>query len=139
MPISLKHKNLEINRPFKQEIKKCQSQSYFKKYKINNEINTSITKKEIFKKSKSKNKSNNDLSYKGIIMNKKNLMRNNIINSNNYNNNTSSIKNRILCINYNKSSNHKNIPTFNNFNHFMNNIPEDLHISRNVYYFNKTI
>ena len=125
MPISLKHKNLEINRPFKQEIKKCQSQSYFKKYKINNEINTSITKKEIFKNSKSKNKSNNDLSYKGIIMNKKNLMRNNIINSNNYNNNTSSIKNRILCINYNKSSNHKNIPTFNNFNHFMNNIPEE--------------
>ena len=122
LPISLKHKNLEINRPFNQEIKKCQSQSYFKKYKINNEINTSISKKEIFKKSKSKNKSNNDLSYKGIIMNKKNLMRNNLINTNN---NSHCIKNRILCINYNKSSNYGNIASNNNFFHFMNNIPEE--------------
>ena len=93
LPISLKHKNVEMNRPFKQEIKKCQSQSYFKKYRINNEINTSISKKEIFKKSKSKNKSNNELSYKGIIMNKKNLMKNNMINNNN---NSHCVKNRIL-------------------------------------------
>ena len=122
LPISLKHKNVEMNRPFKQEIKKCQSQSYFKKYRINNEINTSISKKEIFKKSKSKNKSNNELSYKGIIMNKKNLMKNNMINNNN---NSHCVKNRILCINYNKSSNFGNIASNNNFIHFMNNIPEE--------------
>ena len=41
IPIALKHKYLSIKKPFKQEIKKCQSQSYFKKYKINNEFNTS--------------------------------------------------------------------------------------------------
>ena len=122
LPISLKHKNVEMNRPLKQEIKKCQSQSYFKKYRINNEINTSISKKEIFKKSKSKNKSNNELSYKGIIMNKKNLMKNNMINNNN---NSHCVKNRILCINYNKSSNFGNIASNNNFIHFMNNIPEE--------------
>ena len=122
LPISLKHKNVEMNRPFKQEIKKCQSQSYFKKYRINNETNTSISKKEIFKKSKSKNKSNNELSYKGIIMNKKNLMKNNMINNNNY---SHCVKNRILCINYNKSSNFGNIASNNNFIHFMNNIPEE--------------
>ena len=122
LPISLKHKNVEMNRPFKQEIKKCQSQSYFKKYRINNETNTSISKKEIFKKSKSKNKSNNELSYKGIIMNKKNLMKNNMINNNN---NSHCVKNRILCINYNKSSNFGNIASNNNFIHFMNNIPEE--------------
>ena len=122
LPISLKHKNVEMNRPFKQEIKKCQSQSYFKKYRINNEINTSISKKEIFKKSKSKNKSNNELSYKGIIMNKKNLMKNNMINNNN---NSHCVKNRILCINYNKSSNFGNIASNNNYIHFMNNIPEE--------------
>ena len=122
LPISLKHKNVEMNRPFKQEIKKCQSQSYFKKYRINNETNTSISKKEIFKKSKSKNKSNNELSYKGIIMNKKNLMKNNMINNNN---NSNCVKNRILCINYNKSSNFGNIASNNNFIHFMNNIPEE--------------
>ena len=122
LPISLKHKNVEMNRPSKQEIKKCQSQSYFKKYRINNETNTSISKKEIFKKSKSKNKSNNELSYKGIIMNKKNLMKNNMINNNN---NSHCVKNRILCINYNKSSNFGNIASNNNFIHFMNNIPEE--------------
>ena len=122
LPISLKHNKLEMNLPFKQEIKKCQSQSYFKKFKINNEIDTSTSKKEIFKKSKSKNISNNELSYKGIIMNKKNLMKNNMINANN---NSHCIKNRILCINYNKPSNFRNISSNKNFIHFMNNIPEE--------------
>ena len=55
-------------------------------------------------------------------MNKKNLMKNNMINNNN---NSHCIKNRILCINYNKSSNFGNIASNNNFIHFMNNIPEE--------------
>ena len=122
IPISLKHKILSGKKPFKQEIKKSQSQSYFKKYKINNDFNTSYNiKKNNFKDSKSKNKSNNELSYKGIILNKK-IVGNK---ENNSKNNSNSKKNRILCINYNKSSNHGNIIDRNNFNHFMNNLPEE--------------
>ena len=122
IPISLKHKILAINKPFKQEIKKCQSQSYFKNYRINNDVNTSNSKKENFKKSKSKNKSNNELSYKGIILSKKNIVKNNTKNNMD---NSFSKKNRILCINYNKSSNNGNIIDNNNFIHFMNNLPEE--------------
>ena len=127
IPISLKYKILSGKKPFKQEIKKSQSQSYFKKYKINNEFNNSCNiKKNNFKISKSKNKSNNELSYKGIILNKKsNLSGNSANNSKNNINNSNSKKNRILCINYNKSSNHGNIIDSNNFNHFMNNLPEE--------------
>ncbi len=127
IPISLKYKILSGKKPFKQEIKKSQSQSYFKKYKINNEFNNSCNiKKNNFKNSKSKNKSNHELSYKGIILNKKsNLSGNSANNSKNNINNSNSKKNRILCINYNKSSNHGNIIDSNNFNHFMNNLPEE--------------
>ena len=127
IPISLKYKILSGKKPFKQEIKKSQSQSYFKKYKINNEFNNSCNiKKNNFKNSKSKNKSNQELSYKGIILNKKsNLSGNSANNSKNNINNSNSKKNRILCINYNKSSNHGNIIDSNNFNHFMNNLPEE--------------
>ena len=117
IPIALKHKYLSIKKPFKQEIKKCQSQSYFKKYKINNEFNTSYNIKKInFQNSKPKNKSNNELSYKGISLNKKTSVKNSTSNSK---------KNRILCINYNKSSKNANIIDNKNFNNFMNNLPEE--------------
>ena len=118
IPISLKHKILAYRKPFKQEIKKSQSQSYFKKYKINHDLNISYNSKKNDSKNKSKNKSNNELGYKGIILNKKSNITKNNINSN-------SKKNRILCINYNKSSNNSNIIDNNNFIHFMNNLPEE--------------
>ena len=119
IPISLKYKQLAIINQSKQEIKKCQSQSYFKKYRINNEMNTSYNiKKNNLQNSKSKNKSNNELGYKGINLNKKIEMKNNI---GNYN----SKKNRILCINYNKSSKNSNIIDDKNFKNFMNNLPEE--------------
>ena len=122
IPISLKHKILANRKPFKQEIKKCQSQSYFKKYKINNDLNISHnSKKNNLINSKSKNKSNNELGYKGIILNKKSNITKNNIGINNY----ATKKNRILCINYNKSSNNSNIIDNNNFIHFMNNLPEE--------------
>ena len=121
IPICNKHKILSIKKPFKQEIKKCQSQSYFKKYKFNNDVNTSYSK---MNQSKSKNK-NNNLDYKGIILNKKNLIHNNINYTKNSLNNSGSKKNRILCVNYNKSSKKKNIIDNNNFLHFMNNLPEE--------------
>ena len=118
----MKHKILANRKPFKQEIKKCQSQSYFKKYKINNDLNISHnSKKNNLIKSKSKNKSNNELGYKGIILNKKSNITKNNIGINNY----ATKKNRILCINYNKSSNNSNIIDNNNFIHFMNNLPEE--------------
>ena len=70
------------------------------------------------------------MSYKGIIMNKKNMIKNNIIKSTSHNN--SSKKNRIVCINYNnkyiKNSSDKKdkiINNYNNYIYFMNNIPDE--------------
>ena len=107
----MKNKLDLIKKQKEKEIKKCQSQSFFKK-------NNYDARKNKFQMSKSKNKSNNEISYKGIIMNRKNIMKNTITNSN-------SKKNRILCINYNKPSFKKNIINNSNFKFFMNNLPEE--------------
>ena len=108
------------------EIKKCQSQSYFKyKVNMNDDINTSNYKYKY--NSRMKNKSKNDLSYKGIIMNKKNIIKNKIMNSSSHNY-SSSKKNPIVCINYkNNYINNYNINKINNnnYNYFMNNLSDE--------------
>ena len=138
MPASLKYK-IESSQKKKsktkgkksfQEIKKSQSQSYFK-YKLNNnDLNTT-------NKSKSKSKKNykNDKSYKGIIIEKKNILKYNIIKSTSHN--STSKKNPMVCINYknkiknkyinnsNTKNNSYNKINNNNFNYFMNNLPEE--------------
>ena len=107
------------------EIKKSQSQSYFK-YKINDLHRNNYN----YYKRQSKNKNKNDISYKGIIMNKKNMIKNNITKSSSHNNSKSK-NSRIVCINYknkyiNNSSVKKNkINAINNYNHFMNNLPSE--------------
>ena len=113
--------NKNKNKSTHKEIKKQKSQSY-SKYRINKALNTSHSKSNY---SLSKNK--NDTSYKDIMINKKNMLKNNIAKSSSH---STSKKNPVVCINYkhhyisgnkNKGKNHNN-----NFNYFMNNnIPEE--------------
>ena len=138
VPMNLKY-NISSNKknknkkPF-QEIKKSQSQSYFG---LNHDLNTSNYKSQTNNnlsksksKSKTKNRSKNDKSYKGIIMDKKNMLKNNLIKSSSHN--STSKKNPFVSNNKNKyinNSNTKNsnnkININNNNNHFMNNLPEE--------------
>ena len=105
------------------EIKKSQSQSYFKP-KIN-DLNSNN-----YNNYKRQNKNKNDISYKGIIMNKKNMIKNNITKSSSHNNSTSK-NSRIVCINYknkhinNTSAKKNKMNIINNYNHFMNNLPSE--------------
>ena len=141
VPVNLKY-NISSNKKNKnkkslQEIKKSQSQSYFK-YGLNHDLNTSNYKSHTnnnYSKSKSKSKtksrSKNDKSYKGIIMDKKNMLKNNLIKSSSHN--STSKKNPIVCINYknkyinnsNSKDGHNKININKNYNHFMNNLPEE--------------
>ena len=141
VPVNLKY-NISSNKKNKnkksfKEIKKSQSQSYFK-YGLNHDLNTSNykshTNNNVSKsksRSKTKNRTKNDKSYKGIIMDKKNMLKNNLIKSSSHN--STSKKNPIVCINYNNkyinNSNTKNahnkINTNNSYNHFMKNLPEE--------------
>ena len=131
IPVNLKY-NISSNKKNKnkksQEIKKSQSQSNFKN-RLNHDLNTSNYKYNTnnnFSKSKS-----NDKSYKGIIMDKKNMLKNNLIKSSSHN--STSKKNPIVCINYknkyinnsNTKNDHNKININNNYNHFMNNLPEE--------------
>ena len=121
-----KNRNRNININQSKERKIYQSQSFFKyKKKVNDDLNRSNSKYSNNNLSKSKNNKNrNDLSYKGIIMNKKNIIKNRM-SSNNY---STSKKNPILSINYNHNYiNNYNINKINNNNYiyFMNNLPEE--------------
>ena len=112
----------------KKEIKKSLSQSYFI-YKMNtlNANNYNYNNKRL---SKIKNKNKNDNSYKGNIINKKNIIKNKITNSSSHNNSTNK-NNRIVCINYkdkyinNTSAKKYKMNMINNYNYFMNNLPEE--------------
>ena len=137
VPVNLKY-NISSNKKNKskksfQEIKKSQSQSYFKN-RINHDLNTSNYKSHTnnyLSKSKSKSRSKNNKSYKGIIMDKKNMLKNNLIKSSSHN--STSKKNPIVCINYknkcinnsNTKTGHNKINTNSNYNHFMSNLPEE--------------
>ena len=135
----LSNKNKDNKNQIK-EIKKSQSESHFKNkfkkdlnknknnygYKTNKNYNNNNSKS----KSKGNSKKKNDMSYKGIIINKKNMIKNNIIKSSSHHN--SSKKKRIVCINYNnkyiKNSSAKTNNKMNNYNnyiYFMNNIPDE--------------
>ena len=140
VPVNLKYK-ISSNKKNKkkkslQEIKKSQSQSYFK-FGLNHDLNTSNykynTNNNISKsKSKTKNRSKNDKGYKSIIMDKKNMLKNHLIKSSSSHNSTSK-KNPIVCINYknkyinnsNTKNGHNKINNNSNYNHFMNNLPEE--------------
>ena len=141
VPMNLKY-NISSNKknknkkPF-QEIKKSQSQSHFKN-RLNKDLNTSNYKSQTnnnFSKSKNKNRSKNDKNYKGIIMDKKNMLKNNLIKSSH---NSTSKKNPIVCINYknkyinnsNPKNGHNKINTNSNYNHFINNLPEEYNKSQ---------
>ena len=123
VPISLKYKisKKKINNEnTKKEMKKSQSQSFFKP-KLNNDLNISNSKYN-------HNKNKNDTSYKGIIMNRKNMIKNKIKKSSSHN--SKSKKSPIVSINYkskylnNSNSKNKNYNSY--FNNFINNnIPDE--------------
>ena len=131
MPVSLKYtifSNKKERKPSKtKEIKKSQSQSYMK-YTPNQDLNSSNYKYN--NKNKSKNNNKNEISYKGIIMNKKNMIKNKLIKSSSHSNSTSK-KSPVVCINYkNKYLNNSNSKKSNkvinkNYTHFMNNLPDE--------------
>ena len=119
IPMSLEYKILNNKKKktnLEKEIKKCQSQSFIK-YKTKIDSNTSNSKKIIFKK-----KSKHDRSYEGIIKNKKNMLKNNIIKSSSH---SKTKKNPVVCINYKTKNTNKNKNSNHNFNYFMNNIPDE--------------
>ena len=124
----ISNKNNNSNKNQIKEIKKAQSEAHFN-YNHNQDLNKNnkiYNTNTNYSKSKSKSKNKNDMSYKGIIINKKNMIKNHIIKSSSQHN--SSKKNRIVCINYNnKTSAKKNnkINNYNNYIYFMNNIPEE--------------
>ena len=128
MPVSLKYNKKSQNKYKGKEIKKSQSQSFFK-YKPNHDLNSSNNKYN--NKSKSKNKNQNDMSYKGIIINKKNMIKNHLIKSSSHNNSTNK-KSPVVCINnkskylINSNSKKRDNKIINkNYNHFMNNLPDE--------------
>ena len=120
-----KNRNRNINQSKEKKI--YQSQSFFKyKYKVKHDLNRSNSKfsNNNLSKSKINKKIRNDLSYKGIILNKKNIFKNKIT-SHNY---SASKKSPILSINYNHNYiNNYNINKINNNNYiyFMNNLPDE--------------
>ena len=122
IPISLKYKKTikKKSDSTQKEIKKSQSQSYFKN-RLNKDLNTSNSTKNY-----GKIKIKKDMNYKGTIMDKKNILKYKIIRSSPH----STKKNPVLSINYKNRnrnmSNNRNKRCNNNFNYFMNNnIPEE--------------
>ena len=129
---SLKYKVLSNTNNKLKEIKKSQSQSQFK-YKINKGLNTAHSKYNNYNESKAKNKfkskNHQSISYKGIIINRKNMIKNKMTKSSS-NHDSKPKKNRVVCINYNKkylnsTSIKNNKMSNNNYNYFMNNLPDE--------------
>ena len=126
--IPLKQKVLSNQKKnYTKEIKKCQSQSYFKN-KLNNDINTSNYKYNPNNINRSKNKIKINMSYIGFTITKNNPSKNIIAKSSSYK--STSKNNKKLCLYYKSKYNTSSIKKSNkklnanyNYNYLMQNLP----------------